>query len=53
MHVTNAEEDWQELSGILSAAEFEQYSLYRDSGWLGLRIGIAEDGTWRYVVAGD
>ena len=53
VHVTNAEEDWQELSGILSAAEFEQYSLYRDSGWLGLRIGIAEDGTWRYVVAGD
>ena len=53
VHATNSEEDWQELSGILSAAEFEQYSLYRDSGWLGLRIGIAEDGTWRYIVAGD
>ena len=53
VHATNSEADWQELSGILSAAEFEQYSLFRDSGWLGLRIGIAEDGTWRYVVAGD
>ena len=53
VHATNSEADWQELSGILSAAEFEQYSLHRDSGWLGLRIGIAEDGTWRYVVAGD
>ena len=53
VHATNSEEDWQDLSGILSAAEFEQYSLYRDSGWLGLRIGIAEDGTWRFVVAGD
>ena len=53
VHATDSEADWQALSGILSAAEFEQYSLYRDSGWLGLRIGIAEDGTWRYVVAGD
>jgi hypothetical protein len=53
VHATGSEEDWQELSGILTSAEFEQYSQYRDSGWLGLRIGIAEDGTWRYVVAGD
>ena len=53
VHATNSDEDWQLLSGILTAAEFEQYSQYRDSGWLGLRIGIAEDGTWRYVVAGD
>ncbi len=53
VHATNSDEDWQDLSGILSAAEFEQYSRSRDSGWLGLRIGIAEDGTWRYVVAGD
>jgi hypothetical protein len=53
VHATGSEEDWNALSGILTAAEFEQYSQYRDSGWLGLRIGIAEDGTWRYVVAGD
>ena len=53
VHATNSDEDWQELSGILTAAEFESYSAYRDSGWLGLRIGIAEDGTWRFVVAGD
>ena len=53
VHATNSEEDWQALSGLLTAAEFEQYSFARDSGWLGLRIGIAEDGTWRFVVAGD
>jgi hypothetical protein len=53
VHATNSEEDWQELSGILSAAEYEQYSRSRESGWLGLRIGIAEDGGWSYVVAGD
>ncbi len=53
VHATGSDEDWNALSGILSGAEFEQYSQYRDSGWLGLRIGIAEDGTWRYVVAGD
>ena len=53
VHVTNSDEDWDELSGILTAAEFESYSAYRDGGWLGLRIGIADDGTWRFVVAGD
>ena len=53
VHATGSVDDWDALSGILTAAEFEQYSQYRDSGWLGLRIGIAEDGTWRYVVAGD
>ena len=53
VHATGSDVDWNALSGILTAAEFEQYSQYRDSGWLGLRIGIAEDGTWRYIVAGD
>jgi hypothetical protein len=53
VHATNSEEGWQELSGILSAAEYDQYNRSRDSGWLGLRIGIAPDGTWTYVIAGD
>ncbi len=53
VHATGSDDDWTALSGILTSAEFEQYSQHRDSGWLGLRIGIAEDGTWRYVVAGD
>jgi hypothetical protein len=53
VHATGSDEDWTALSGILTSAEYEQYSQFRDSGWLGLRIGIAEDGTWRYVVAGD
>ena len=53
VHATGSDEDWEALSGTLTSAEFEQYSQFRDSGWLGLRIGIAEDGAWRYVVAGD
>ncbi|MGQ0848425.1 MAG: hypothetical protein ACT4OP_04800 [Actinomycetota bacterium] len=53
VHVTNAETDWQELSGILSAAEYEQLHGLADSGYLGLRIGIAPDGDWEYVIAGD
>jgi hypothetical protein len=53
VHVTNSEEDWQELSGILAAAEYEQLYANRESGYLGLRVGIAADGTWRYAIAGD
>lgn len=53
VHATGSDEDWDALSGVLTSAEFEQYIEFRDSGWLGLRIGIADDGTWRYVVAGD
>ncbi|MGI8518262.1 MAG: hypothetical protein ACR2ME_07975, partial [Acidimicrobiia bacterium] len=52
--VTNSEEDWQQLSGILSAAEFEQMYQQRDEiGYLGLRIGIYEDGRLAYLIAGD
>jgi hypothetical protein len=53
VHITNSEEDWQALSGILAAAEYEQLYGARDSGYLGLRVGIAADGTWRYAIAGD
>lgn len=53
VHVTNSEEDWQALSGILASAEYEQFYSMRESGYLGLRIGIAPDGTWLYAIAGD
>ena len=35
---TNSEEDWQQLSGVLSAAEFEQMNQFRDPamGYSGL-----------------
>jgi hypothetical protein len=52
VHVTNDEQGWQELSGIFAAAEFEQYYSMRESGYMGLRIGIAPDGTWLYAIAG-
>jgi hypothetical protein len=50
---TNSEEDWQRLSGILSAAEFEEMYQWRESGYLGLRIGIAENGRLVFLIAGD
>ena len=53
VHATNSEADWQALAGIMTAAEFEQYYSIRDSGYLGLRVGIDPDGRWAYVVAGD
>lgn len=52
--VTNSEEDWQQLSGILSAAEFDQMYQYRsDFGYLGLRVGIDPNGLLVYLIAGD
>jgi len=54
VHVTNSSEDWSQLSGLLSAAEYEQLYQYRDEfGYLGLRVGIAEDGRLAYLIAGD
>lgn len=53
VHATNSEDDWQALSGILSAAEFEQYYQFRESGYLGLRLGIDPDGRLVYLIAGD
>ena len=51
---TNSEEDWQQLSGVLSSAEFEQLYQYRnDMGYLGLRVGITTDGRLSYLIAGD
>lgn len=53
VHATNSEEDWQALSGVLSAAEFEQYYQSRESGYLGLRVGIDSEGRLVYLIAGD
>ena len=36
VHATGSDVDWDALSGILTSAEFEQYSAFRESGWLGL-----------------
>jgi hypothetical protein len=53
VHATNSEEDWQALSGILSAAELEQFYQFRESGYLGLRVGIDPAGRLVYLIAGD
>lgn len=53
VQITNSERDWQRLSSILTSTEYEQYYSMRESGYLGFRIGIAVDGTWRYAIAGD
>lgn len=45
---------WQDLadSGLYTAEEIEELRTQGD-GYLGWRIGIADDGTWQYLVAGD
>jgi hypothetical protein len=45
---------WQDLadSGLYTADEIEELRTQSD-GYLGWRIGIADDGTWQYLVAGD
>lgn len=50
--VTGSDADWQELvdAGLYSAADVEQM---RTEGYYGWRIGIAQDGTWSFFVAGD
>ncbi|HKX76072.1 MAG TPA: hypothetical protein VJR05_11870, partial [Acidimicrobiia bacterium] len=53
VHITNSDSDWQALSGVLSAAELEQLYQFRESGYLGYRIGIGSDGRWWFALAGD
>lgn len=45
---------WQEAidGGLITDAEAEQMRS-GGSGYMGYRIGIAEDGTWMFAVAGD
>ncbi len=52
VHVTGSDADWQELvdAGLYSAAEVEQM---HTEGYYGWRIGIAQDGTWSFFIAGD
>lgn len=49
--VTNSEDDWEAVSGILTAAEYEQARQTGD--YLGFRVGIDRDGRWGYALAGD
>jgi hypothetical protein len=37
----------------LSAAELEQFYQFRESGYLGLRVGIDPAGRLVYLIAGD
>jgi hypothetical protein len=53
VHITGSEEDWQQLSGVLTAEEFDQLYDFRDSGYMGFRIGIGTDGRWWFASAGD
>ena len=52
--LTDSDEDWQQLSGVLSAAELEQLYQFRDEmGYLGLRVGINTNGLLSYLITGD
>lgn len=50
----DADEAWQEVvdTGLLTASEADEQRA-AGTGYLGWRIGISGDGTWRYFVAGD
>ncbi len=43
-------EHWAELAEVLSE---ESLAFIRENGFLGLRLGILDDGTWGFVAAGD
>lgn len=44
------EADWAALKDLYSA---EEVQAYREIGFIGWRAGIAEDGDWRFFLAGD
>lgn len=48
------DEAWQEVvdAGLLTAAEADEQRA-AGTGYLGWRMAISGDGTWRYLVAGD
>ncbi len=50
---TNADADWQVLvnAGVLTDAEVVNMKEF--GGYIGLRVGIADDGTWLFSIAGD
>ena len=44
------EADWEALEALYNEEEIE---LWRTEGYVGLRVGITERGTWIFAVAGD
>ena len=50
---TNADADWQVLldAGVLT--EQEVAAMKEFGGYIGYRVGIADDGTWLFGIAGD
>ncbi|MBK5268869.1 MAG: hypothetical protein JJE47_15730 [Acidimicrobiia bacterium] len=50
---TNADADWQVLldAGLLTEKEVADMKDF--GGYLGFRVGIADDGTWLFGIAGD
>lgn len=53
VHVDPAdEESWAELDSVFPADVIDQLRRFPDS-YLGYRVGITDDGTWQFFVAGD
>ncbi len=45
------EEDWQDLADVYNE---EDIDLFRDfGGYIGMRVGITEDGAWIFAIEGD
>jgi hypothetical protein len=51
VYLTNTEEDWQAISGTLTAEEFEQARAFGSYAYF--RLIIDPDGRWAAGLAGD
>ncbi len=45
------EDDWQALSGVFNEEDIDLFKEY--GAYIGMRVGITEDGTWLFAIEGD
>jgi hypothetical protein len=48
---TPTDDDWEALGAVYNEEDIDLFKEY--GGYIGMRVGIAEDGTWIFAVAGD
>lgn len=45
------DEDWQALAGVFNEEDIDLFKEY--GAYIGMRVGITEDGTWLFAIEGD
>ncbi len=45
------DEDWQDLADVYNEEDIDLFKAY--GGYIGMRVGITEDGTWLFAIEGD